>query len=179
MPLSDTARSILTEASQHPLGIADPPATLPAAARQAVLRSLLRQELVPNTRRRPTIPVMAGAMAEAPPEAASAHHWRRCLPLRCAAGDPLRRRRIPRADRLERDDIDVLAEKFHQMAVEAGRDAVSLPITVFRVPEALDKLVYCDDIDIDRAVFSLPAEGRDTLLPIIDRRAEFKLRLDR
>ncbi|MDN3563584.1 GAF domain-containing protein [Paeniroseomonas aquatica] len=46
MPLSDTARSILTEASQHSLGIAAPPATLPAAARHAVLRSLLRQGLV-------------------------------------------------------------------------------------------------------------------------------------
>jgi hypothetical protein len=60
-------------------------------------------------------------------------------------------------------------EKFRQMAVEAGRDAASLPITVFRVPEVLDKLVYCDDIGIDRAVFSLPAESRNTLLPIIDR----------
>ena len=37
MPLSNTARSILTEASHHPLGIAAPPATLPAAARHAVL----------------------------------------------------------------------------------------------------------------------------------------------
>lgn len=46
MPFSKTARSILTEASQHPLGLAAPLATLPAAARSAVLRSLLRQGLV-------------------------------------------------------------------------------------------------------------------------------------
>lgn len=46
MPLFDTARSILTEASQHPRGIAVPPTNLPAAARHAVLRSLLRQGLV-------------------------------------------------------------------------------------------------------------------------------------
>ena len=46
MPISDTARSILTEASQHPLGVATPPATLLAAARHTVLRSLLRQGLV-------------------------------------------------------------------------------------------------------------------------------------
>lgn len=46
MPLSDTARTILTEASQHRLGLAAPTATLPAAARHAVLRSLLRQGLV-------------------------------------------------------------------------------------------------------------------------------------
>ncbi len=46
MPLSDTAFRILSEASQHPLGLATPPATLPAAARSAVLRSLLKQGLL-------------------------------------------------------------------------------------------------------------------------------------
>ena len=46
MPLSDTARNILIDASQHPLGLAAPPIALPAAARNAVLRSLLRQQLV-------------------------------------------------------------------------------------------------------------------------------------
>lgn len=46
MTLSDTARSILTEARQHPLGLAAPPSTLPAAAQNTVLRSLLKQDLL-------------------------------------------------------------------------------------------------------------------------------------
>lgn len=41
MSLSDTARFIFTEASQYPLGLAAPPTALPAAARHAVLRSLV------------------------------------------------------------------------------------------------------------------------------------------
>lgn len=46
MNLSDTARSILSAAAAHPLGLAAPPAALPAAARDAVRRSLLKQGLV-------------------------------------------------------------------------------------------------------------------------------------
>jgi len=84
---------------------------------------------------------------------------------------------IPRADRLEKGGIGVVIDKFRQMAAEAGRDPASLPITVFRVPEEIDRLKYCEDIGIDRVVFSLPAEGRDQLIPIIDRWAELQHRL--
>jgi hypothetical protein len=46
MALSDTARRILTEASQHPLRLAAPPNKLPAAACRAVLNNLLKQGYV-------------------------------------------------------------------------------------------------------------------------------------
>jgi hypothetical protein len=46
MNLSETARRILNAAAKHPLGLAAPPAALPAAARDAVRRSLLKQGLV-------------------------------------------------------------------------------------------------------------------------------------
>jgi probable F420-dependent oxidoreductase len=84
---------------------------------------------------------------------------------------------IPRADRLEKDGVGVLVAKFRQMATNAGRDPASLPITIFRVPEEIDRLRYCEEIGIDRVVFSLPAEGRDKLMPIIDRWTELKRRL--
>jgi probable F420-dependent oxidoreductase len=84
---------------------------------------------------------------------------------------------IPRADRLEKDGVGVLVAKFRQMATEAGRDPASLPITIFRVPEEIDRLRYCEEVGIDRVVFSLPAEGRDKLMPIIDRWTELKRRL--
>jgi hypothetical protein len=54
---------------------------------------------------------------------------------------------------------------------------LSLPITIFRVPEEIDRLKYCEEIGIDRVVFSLPAEGKDKLMPIIDRWAELKHRM--
>ena len=85
---------------------------------------------------------------------------------------------IPRADRLEQDGVGVVIEKFRKMATEAGRDPATLPITVFRVPEEIDRLRFCEEIGIDRVVFTLPAENRDKLMPIIDRWAELKHRLD-
>jgi probable F420-dependent oxidoreductase len=84
---------------------------------------------------------------------------------------------IPRADRLEKDGVGVLIDKFRQMAIEAGRDPASLPITIFRVPEEIARLKYCEEIGIDRIVFSLPAEGKDKLMPIVDRWAELRHQL--
>jgi probable F420-dependent oxidoreductase len=84
---------------------------------------------------------------------------------------------IPRADRLEKDGVGVLIGKFREMATEAGRDPASLPITIFRVPEEIDRLRYCEEIGVDRVVFSLPAEGKDALMPIIDRWAELRHRM--
>ena len=79
---------------------------------------------------------------------------------------------IPHADRLEHDGVGVAIKAFRDMAAEAGRDAGSLPITIFRVPDDLVKLRFCQDIGIDRVVFSLPAEPEDAILPILDRWAE-------
>jgi probable F420-dependent oxidoreductase len=86
---------------------------------------------------------------------------------------------IPLAGRLDEGGIGTLVGKFRQMATEAGRDPASLPVTIFRAPEDFDRLRYCGEIGIDRVTFSLPAEGRDTLMPIIDRWAELKQRLGR
>ena len=46
MKLTDTQRVILSQASQRPDGLAYPPERLPAAARQAVAKALLRHDLV-------------------------------------------------------------------------------------------------------------------------------------
>jgi hypothetical protein len=63
------------------------------------------------------------------------------------------------------------------MAVAAGRDPASLPITIFRVPDDLEKLRFCIEIGVDRVVFSLPAEKEDKILPILDRWVEVKREL--
>ena len=46
MKLSDTQRIILSQASQRDDRLAIPPERLPAAARQTVAKSLIKQELV-------------------------------------------------------------------------------------------------------------------------------------
>ena len=84
---------------------------------------------------------------------------------------------IPRADRLEKDGVGVLIDKFRIMATEAGRDLAGLPITIFRVAEDLARLRFCQDIGIDRVTFSLPPEKSDVILPILDRWADLQRQL--
>jgi probable F420-dependent oxidoreductase len=83
---------------------------------------------------------------------------------------------IPRDDWLDRDGIGVL-EQFRTMAREAGRDPASLPISTFRVPPDIERLRRYRELGIDRAVFSLPAEKEDKILPILDRWAELQHQL--
>ena len=83
---------------------------------------------------------------------------------------------IPRDDWLETEGIESI-HKFRKMAADAGRDPASLPISIFRTPENLDRLKLCRDLGIDRAVFSLPAEKEDKILPIMDRWAELQRQL--
>ena len=83
---------------------------------------------------------------------------------------------IPRDDWLERDGVGIL-DQFRDMAKEAGRDPASLPISLFRVPDRIERLRQYQDLGIDRVVFSLPAEKEDKILPILDRWAELKRQL--
>jgi probable F420-dependent oxidoreductase len=76
---------------------------------------------------------------------------------------------IPRVDRLDEDELGTQIRAFHAMATEAGRDPAALPVTVFRVPEEIDRLRVCRDLGVARAVFTLPSEPAATLLPILDR----------
>jgi len=85
---------------------------------------------------------------------------------------------IPRADRLDQDGVGVVIERFRRMVEEAGRDPASLPISIFRVPDDIERLRYCERIGIDRVVFSLPAEKADKVLPILDRWSGLKRELE-
>jgi probable F420-dependent oxidoreductase len=83
---------------------------------------------------------------------------------------------IPRDDWLERDGIGVI-DQFRAMAKEAGRDPASLPISLFRVPDRIERLRQYQELSIDRVVFSLPAEKEDKILPILDRWSDLKRQL--
>ena len=85
---------------------------------------------------------------------------------------------IPRADRLQQDGIGVVIEQFRTMAKEAGRDPAELPVTIFRVPDDIEGLRFCEKIGIDRVTFSLPAEKEDNILPILDRWSALKRQLE-
>ncbi|HEX2886212.1 LLM class F420-dependent oxidoreductase [Vineibacter terrae] len=85
---------------------------------------------------------------------------------------------IPHADRLEKDGISGLIEQFRVMARAAGRDPAGLPITVFRAPEDIARLRFCQEIGIDRVVFSLPAEKEAAVLPILDRWAALQRQVE-
>lgn len=63
--------------------------------------------------------------------------------------------------------------RFWKMAEEAGRDPKALSVTIGGAPEDLDQLKRFRDLGAARAVVTLPAEGADQILPILDRWAGF------
>jgi len=84
---------------------------------------------------------------------------------------------IPGAGRTRHGDIGDTLPRFRQMAVDAGRDPASLPVTLFRVVEDADRLGQYRDLGIARVVISLPAAKSDQILPILDRWAPLMQRL--
>ena len=68
---------------------------------------------------------------------------------------------------------DEYMPRFRQMAAEAGRDPQSLPVTIGGAPEDLAQLRRFRDLGAARVNVSLPAEGADKILPILDRWAGF------
>ncbi len=76
---------------------------------------------------------------------------------------------IPRASRQTYADVGEFLPQFRQMAIDAGRDPNSLPITIFRVEENLDRLRHYRDLGVARVVISIPAVKEDEVLPLLDR----------
>jgi probable F420-dependent oxidoreductase len=85
---------------------------------------------------------------------------------------------VPHASRPEYGDVSDFLPQFHQMVVEAGRDPASLPLTMFRIVEDLDRLRHYRDIGISRVVITLPSAGPGQVMPIIDRWADLMQRMD-
>ena len=76
---------------------------------------------------------------------------------------------------------EVMAAEATHTASESEAEALlgaTLPITIFRVPEVMDQLKFCQEIGVDRVTFTLPAEKEDKLMPIIDRWAELQRKLN-
>jgi alkanesulfonate monooxygenase SsuD/methylene tetrahydromethanopterin reductase-like flavin-dependent oxidoreductase (luciferase family) len=62
--------------------------------------------------------------------------------------------------------------RFRQMATEAGRDPLALPVTLGGAPEDLAQLRRFRELGVARLNVTLPAEGADKILPILDRWAK-------
>jgi len=78
---------------------------------------------------------------------------------------------VPHARRPAYGDVLGLLPDFRNLALEAGRDPATLPITIFGVPEDRDLVARYRDAGVARVVFSLPPAKTDEVLPVLDRYA--------
>ena len=60
-----------------------------------------------------------------------------------------------------------------QRAEKAGRDPKSISVTIFGSPADEAAVQQYRDAGVERVTFGLPPAGRDTVLPLLDRYAEF------
>jgi len=84
---------------------------------------------------------------------------------------------IPRASRQTYADVSAFLPQFRQMAIEAGRDPATLPVTIFRVEENPDRLRHYRELGVARVVISIPAAKEAEVLPLLDRWAALIARL--
>jgi probable F420-dependent oxidoreductase len=84
---------------------------------------------------------------------------------------------IPHSRRPQYEDVTDFLPQFRQMAAEAGRDPATVPITVWGVGEAVDRLQRYRDQGVARIVVSLPSEPAEKTLPTLDRWAALIRRL--
>jgi probable F420-dependent oxidoreductase len=76
---------------------------------------------------------------------------------------------VPHARRPAYGDVLGLLPEFRKLAIAAGRDPVTIPITIFGVAEDIDLIKRYRDAGVARLVFNLPAAKADEVLPVLDR----------
>ncbi len=68
-------------------------------------------------------------------------------------------------------------KELHRRAEAAGRDPQTIPVTVFGAPAAQEVVQQYEEAGVERVSFGLPPADRDTVLPLLDRYAEFVRKL--
>ena len=58
--------------------------------------------------------------------------------------------------------------RFHAAAEEYGRDPRTLSTSLFGAPAKREFLDACAGSGLDRAIFTIPSEGRDKVMPLLD-----------
>ena len=84
---------------------------------------------------------------------------------------------VPHARRPQYGDVLSLLPQFRKLAVEAGRDPDTLPITVFGVAEDAELVGRYRDAGVARVVFNLPPAKSGEVLPVLDRCAALMRRV--
>ena len=102
MPISETQSLILSQAAQHEAGLAAAPKGLPAGARNAVFRSMLKNKLVTEINAPRAYVGLGWRQDEAGPGSPSASPTTGCAPSASTRTRATRRRRWRRKPRLPR-----------------------------------------------------------------------------
>jgi probable F420-dependent oxidoreductase len=79
---------------------------------------------------------------------------------------------IPHLRRPQYEDVTDYLPQFRVLAAEMGRDPAAVPITVWGVPDDLDRLKRYRDQGVARGVVQLAPQPANKTLPILDRWAE-------
>ena len=72
-----------------------------------------------------------------------------------------------------RDPIDEGLADLRARAAKLGRDPATVTVSLFGAKPDEAKLAMWRDQGVERAIFTLPSAGRDTVLPLVDRYASF------
>ena len=64
-------------------------------------------------------------------------------------------------------------DRLKQFADEVGREMSTLSVTLFGTRPESSYTDECRAAGVDRALFTLPSEGKDTVLPLVDQFAQF------
>jgi probable F420-dependent oxidoreductase len=66
-----------------------------------------------------------------------------------------------------------LMSELQERAAKAGRDMKTISVSVFGVPDDAQLIDAYREVGVTRCLFSLPAAGRDEILPLLDQYAAF------
>ncbi len=69
------------------------------------------------------------------------------------------------------NDLAVAMRTLHALAEQAGRTPRDLPVSIFGVPSEETTLRQYQELGVERAVLAAPSEGREHVLPLLDRYA--------
>jgi len=69
------------------------------------------------------------------------------------------------------NDLAVAMRTLHALAEQAGRTPRDLPVSIFGVPGEETTLRQYQELGVERAVLAAPSEGREHVLPLLDRYA--------
>jgi hypothetical protein len=68
-------------------------------------------------------------------------------------------------------DLAAAMNSLKTLAAQAGRKASDFPVSIFGVGDDAALLRQYQELGVERAVLALPSEGREAVLPLLDRYA--------